>query len=421
MEFQSLQLNPQLISSVSKAGYTVPTPIQAQSIPHILKGRDLLGIAQTGTGKTAAFALPILHNLAEGARGKLRALVLAPTRELAHQIHESFCALGGKTRLRSFTVYGGVGLNPQIENFRKGLEIAVACPGRLLDHIERGSADLSAVDVVVLDEADRMFDMGFLPDVRKILKKLPAGRQTLLFSATMPEEVRHLADEMLRNPETVKVAEKVMADTVSHTLYPVKQNEKTSLLISLLGSTSAESVLVFTRTKHRASKVAEKLAKEGHKATALQGNLSQNRRQAALSGFKNGTYRILVATDIAARGIDVATISHVINFDMPNTLEDYTHRTGRTGRACRSGDAFSLVTSEDRSLVRAIERNLSDRIEWATTHGMALTDTEAETFRRDPATDDGRRSPKHRQPTNNVGRKQFRRPKKRSSAHQPSA
>ena len=294
-----------------------------------------MGLAQTGTGKTAAFALPILNRLMQGSRGHVRALIVAPTRELAEQIHESFVSLGRQTRARSLTVYGGVGVNPQVEKLHKGVEIVVACPGRLLDHINQKTIDLSHVEVLVLDEADQMFDMGFLPDIRRILKSLPLKRQTLLFSATMPEAIRHLAHDVLEDPVTVKVGSTAPPVTVTHALYPVEQHLKTPLLLELLHHTDTESVLVFTRTKHRAKRLGEQLEKAGYKAASLQGNLSQNRRQAALDGFRDGTFQILVATDIAARGIDVSQISHVVNYDIPDTAEAYIHRIGRTGRAAR--------------------------------------------------------------------------------------
>jgi len=363
LSFASFGLHPRIADGVAACGFVSPTPIQAASIPPALEGRDVLGLAQTGTGKTAAFALPILHRLSRGPRGRVRALVVAPTRELTEQIHESFQALGRPTGLRSLTVYGGVGMSPQIRRLRAGIEIVVACPGRLLDHLGRGTCDLSAVEVVVLDEADRMFDMGFLPDVRRILSRLPRERQTLLFSATMPRELGHLAREMLRDPVTVQVDPTAPAATVAHALYPVPPHRKTPLLQELLRRTEAGSVLVFTRTKHRAKRLAEQLARAGHRAASLQGNLSQSRRQAALKGFRDGRFRILVATDIAARGIDVAGVSHVINYDMPDTVDAYTHRIGRTGRARRSGDAFTLATPEDAGMVRAIERALGAPLE----------------------------------------------------------
>lgn len=370
MEFTVFNFHHNVSAGVTAAGYLKPTPIQAQAIPPVMAGRDVMGLAQTGTGKTAAFALPILHRLMQGERGFVRALVIAPTRELAEQIHEAITSLGRQTHLRSLTVYGGVGVNPQIEKLRRGAEIVVACPGRLLDHIGQGTIDLSRLEVLVLDEADQMFDMGFFPDIRRILKHLPQKRQTLLFSATMPDEIRRLAHEVLTDPVTVQVGTTAPAVTVSHALYPVEQHLKTPLLLELLQHTDTESVLVFTRTKHRAKRVGEQLEKAGYKAASLQGNLSQNRRQAALDGFRDGTFQILVATDIAARGIDVSQVSHVINYDIPDTAEAYIHRIGRTGRAARSGDAFTLVTSEDTAMVRTIERVLKTPLEQRTVPGF---------------------------------------------------
>jgi ATP-dependent RNA helicase RhlE len=356
-------LHPRVAAGVTAAGFVTPTPIQAQAIPKVLHGLDVMGLAQTGTGKTAAFVLPILHRLMEGKRGYVRALIVAPTRELAEQIHEAIGSLGSKTGIRSVTVYGGVAVNLQAAKLRKGSEIVVACPGRLLDHIGRGTVDLSRLEVLVLDEADHMFDMGFLPDIRRILKHLPRKRQTLLFSATMPKEIRRLAQDVLNDPVTIQVGTTAPAVTVSHAIYPVEPHLKTNLLLELLRSTDTESVLVFTRTKHRARRLGEQLSKAGYRAASLQGNLSQSRRQAALDGFRNGKFQILVATDIAARGIDVTQISHVINYDIPNTTDAYIHRIGRTGRVARSGDAYTLVTGEDKDMVRSIERILDGRID----------------------------------------------------------
>ncbi|MCB2166471.1 MAG: DEAD/DEAH box helicase [Deltaproteobacteria bacterium] len=332
-------------------------------MPTVLEGRDVMGLAQTGTGKTAAFALPILNRLIQGKRGTLRALIVAPTRELAEQIHDAFGVLGRQTGLRSATAYGGVSINPQINRFKRGIDILVACPGRLLDHLQRKTVSLSRLEVLVLDEADQMFDMGFLPDIRRIIAKTPSERQTLLFSATMPSEIAHLAQETLTQPVTVKVGRTAPAATVSHALFPVAQHLKTAMLMELLRHTNTESVLVFTRTKHRAKRLGEQLGKAGYRSASLQGNLSQNRRKAALDGFRDGTYQILVATDIAARGIDVTQISHVINYDIPNTPDAYIHRIGRTGRAARTGDAFTLAAEEDRSMVRSIERVLGAPLE----------------------------------------------------------
>ena len=362
-DFNTFDLHPDVAAGAVAAGYTTPTPIQAQAIPMVLKGRDVMGLAQTGTGKTAAFVLPILNRLIKGKRGVLRALIVAPTRELAEQIHDAIGVLGRKTRLRSATTYGGVNINPQINQLRRGVDILVACPGRLLDHIGRGTVDLSRLEVLVLDEADHMFDMGFLPDIRRIIAKSPQKRQTLLFSATMPQEIRRLSMETLTDPITVKVGRTAPVETVSHALYPVAHHLKTAMLIKLLGNIPTESVLVFTRTKHRAKHLGVKLGKAGYNSTSLQGNLSQNRRKAALDGFRDGTFHILVATDIAARGIDVTQVSHVINYDIPDTPEAYIHRIGRTGRATRTGDAFTLATDDDQSMVRSIERLLSGRIE----------------------------------------------------------
>ncbi|UCD36143.1 MAG: DEAD/DEAH box helicase, partial [Nitrospiraceae bacterium] len=303
MEFKEFNLHPHVAAGIAAAGFETPTPIQVQAIPPALKKQDVMGLAQTGTGKTAAFALPILEHLQKGQRGPVRALVIAPTRELAEQIHEAFCTLGRHTRVRSMTVYGGVGMDPQIKKLRAGADIVVACPGRLLDHMNQRTISLSQVEMLVLDEADRMFDMGFLPDIRKIIGNLPSRRQTLLFSATMPDDIRRLARDVLKNPVTVQVNHSAPACTVSHALYPVDQHLKTALLQELLSSTDTDSVLVFTRTKHRAKRLGEQLGRAGYRAVSLQGNLSQNRRREALNGFRNGSYQILVATDIAARGI----------------------------------------------------------------------------------------------------------------------
>jgi len=371
--FSQFKLHPQIAAGIKALGYQTPTPIQRQAIPPVLQGRDVMGLAQTGTGKTAVFALPILERLLKGPGGRVRALIIAPTRELAEQIHDSIVALGRWTKLRSVTIYGGVSLNPQIQKLRAGAEIVVACPGRLLDHMKQGTINLSGVEVLVLDEADRMFDMGFLPDIRRILKHVPAKRQTLMFSATMPDDIRKLAHEVLHTPVTVQVGHTAPANTVSHALYPVTQHLKTALLSEVLRQTDTESVLIFTRTKHRAKRVGQQLEKAGYRAASLQGNLSQNKRQAALDGFRDGSHQILVATDIAARGIDVSLISHVINYDMPDTADAYTHRIGRTGRAAKTGDAFTFVTREDEDMVKSIERVLGEKVERRTLKGFDYT------------------------------------------------
>ncbi|HEX9092105.1 MAG TPA: DEAD/DEAH box helicase, partial [Anaerolineales bacterium] len=356
MNFISFSFHPQINAGISAAGYSTPTAIQLHTIPPIMEGRDVLGLAQTGTGKTAAFVLPILQHLMVGARGKLRSLILSPTRELAEQTHTNIGMLGRKTGLRSLTIYGGVNANPQIKGLRSGAEIAVACPGRLLDLIGQKVIDLSRIEILVIDEADRMFDMGFLPDVRRILAVLPRQRQTLLFSATMPDEIRGLANEFLNHPVKVDLGVSRPVETIGHAVYPVDQTRKPELLLALLRKSGNGQVLVFTRTKHRAKKLAAQLIKAGLLAASLQGNLSQNRRQEAMDNFRTGRVRILVATDIAARGIDVSQISHVINFDMPDTADAYTHRIGRTGRMSRQGTALTLVTKDDLPMIRTIER-----------------------------------------------------------------
>lgn len=358
-----------MAAGAAAAGYVSPTPIQAQAIPKVLEGNDVMGLAQTGTGKTAAFALPILNRMMIKKVRGVRALIIAPTRELSEQIHQSFGTLGSKTPFKSATVYGGVGIQPQIQKLKR-TDIVVACPGRLLDHINRRTINLSQLEVLVIDEADQMFDMGFFPDIRRILKHLPRERQTLLFSATMPTEIRRLASDILQTPATVQVGTTTPADTVRHALYPVAHHLKTAFLLTLLENTTAASILVFTRTKHRANRLGKKLASAGYRSTALQGDLSQGRRQAALEGFRNGKYQILVATDIAARGIDVTQVSHVINFDIPSTPEAYIHRIGRTGRAKRTGEAFTLITGDDKKMVRAINRTIGGTIEQRTLAGF---------------------------------------------------
>jgi ATP-dependent RNA helicase RhlE len=363
MSFSSFKFHPKIAAGVKALGYETPTPIQVQAIPPVLAGKDVMGLAMTGTGKTAAFVLPILERLLPGPRGKVRSLIIAPTRELAEQTHVSIGELGRNTHLKSCTIYGGVGLNPQIQKLRAGVDIVVACPGRLLDHLNQKTINLANLEVLVLDEADRMFDMGFLPDIRRIIKHVPLKRQTLMFSATMPDDIRKLTHEVLHDPVTVKIGHTAPASTVSHAIYPVEQHLKTALLIELLKQIDTESVLIFTRTKHRAQRLGQQLERAGYKAVSLQGNLSQNKRQDALDGFRKGSYRILVATDIAARGIDVLSISHVINYDMPDTTDAYTHRIGRTGRAAKTGDAFTFVSREDESLVWNIEAVLGEEIE----------------------------------------------------------
>ncbi len=386
MNFESFALDKRIMAGVSGAGYVSPTPIQVQAIPPLLAGNDVLGQAQTGTGKTAAFVLPILQKLLAlntQQRKPARVLVLAPTRELALQIHENFVELGRETGIRSVAVFGGVSQVPQVKNLRQA-PVIVACPGRLLDLINQGLADLSQVDTLVLDEADRMLDMGFAPDIRRIVSRLTGKRQTMLFSATMPDQIRNLTREYLINPVEVKAETADQVEAISHTFYPVPAHLKSGLLEELLRVTDHESLLVFTRTKHRAKSLSRKLESKGFAATFLQGNMSQNRRQEAMTGFRSGKYKIMVATDIASRGIDCERITHVINFDMPDTAESYTHRIGRTGRASRSGEALSLITREDTDQVRAVERALGGNVERKELGGFDYSDPGRTGARRKP-------------------------------------
>lgn len=389
LKFEQFSLDARILAGVKQAGFTTPTPIQERAIPVALEGRDLIGLAQTGTGKTASFLLPILERLSTGPRQQTRALILAPTRELAEQIYQASTTLAAKTGIRSATLYGGVGKGPQIAALRRGTEIIIACPGRLLDLINQGHVDFSHIETLVLDEADRMCDMGFLPDIRRILKQLPNQRQTLFFSATMPADIRKLAQSILTNPVTVQVDASAPAKTVSHALYPVSPPHKKRLLLGMLSDMPTGRVLIFTRTKHRAKNLAADLDHRGYRVSALQGNMAQTRRQQAISGFRNGKYDILVATDIAARGIDVSRISHVINFDMPDTVDAYTHRIGRTGRAHHSGQAFTFVTSEDESMVRSIENVLGKRIERRSHASTAHVDTAYANTAQQPAAANG--------------------------------
>jgi ATP-dependent RNA helicase RhlE len=364
MQFNDFQLDDRLQRAVQAAGYTETTSIQEAAMPPALEGCDLIGTAQTGTGKTAAFVLPILQKLLDtpGKRGRTRALIVTPTRELAEQIHVAVKQLAQFTKIKSATVYGGVGMVPQENALRRGTEIIIACPGRLLDHVGRGNADLRAVEVLVLDEADRMLDMGFLPPVREIVAQTPRERHTMLFSATFAPELNRLAGEIMRDPQRIAVGIAAPPSTVEHTICPVSQEHKTALLVRLLEQTEVKSVLIFTRTKHRADRVAAQIDRCGYRTAVLHSNKSQSQRQKALDGFRSGHYQLLVATDIAARGLDIETISHVINYDIPDTPDAYIHRIGRTGRAERSGDALTLVTADDRLIVRDIERVLGEPI-----------------------------------------------------------
>ena len=365
MTFDELGLTPTILSAIRAAGYEKPTPIQVQAIPPVRDGRDVLGCAQTGTGKTAAFALPMLQRLdaSSGDKPTLRALILTPTRELAAQIGESFATYGRGLDLWHTVIFGGVGEKPQIEELRRGVDIVVATPGRLLDLIGQGYVKLGGIEIFVLDEADRMLDMGFLPDVRRIIRELPTKRQTLLFSATMPPDIEQLAATLLTNPVSVEASpESTTAERVAQHVYFVDKRDKPRLLVDLLRSPELEHALIFTRTKHGANRVAEYLHKSGLNAAAIHGNKSQGARERALGGFRRHELRALVATDIAARGIDVEGISHVINFDLPNVPETYVHRIGRTGRAGAAGIALSFCDSEERPFLADIERLIGQHV-----------------------------------------------------------
>jgi ATP-dependent RNA helicase RhlE len=361
MPFSKLGLSLKALEGVRAAGYTDPTAIQLRAIPIIMAGRDVIGSAQTGTGKTAAFALPIISRL--GQRGSLRALILEPTRELAAQVETAIRDYARFTNLRTVVLYGGTGYGRQDQALRHGTDILVATPGRLLDQMKRGMVQLNKIETLVLDEADRMLDMGFLPDVRRVIERCPRARQTMLFSATMPPEIDQLCQWALRKPETVEIGQRRLpAETVTHALYPVANDQKQALLEELLKRTDFDQVLIFCRTKHGADRVARKLHQQGHAVAVLHSNRTQREREKALSGFRDGRYEVMVATDIAARGIDVEQISHVINFDVPHHPEDYVHRIGRTGRAQSVGDAFTIMTGEDVQEVAAIERFIGQKI-----------------------------------------------------------
>ena len=369
--FESLGLSAELLRAVTEQGYTEPTPIQVQAIPVVLSGRDLLGAAQTGTGKTAGFTLPLLQRLTAGgntsaspARHPIRALILVPTRELAAQVQESVRAYGRHSKLRSTVIFGGVGFKPQADELKRGVDIVVATPGRLLDHVQQRTIDLRHVETLVLDEADRMLDMGFIPDIRRILALLPAKRQNLLFSATFPDEIRKLASSFMHSPVTVEVAPRNKPiELISQVAYPVNKDRKRELLAHLVKTNNWQQVLVFTKTKHGANRLAQQLERDGIETDAIHGNKSQGARTRALKRFKDNELQVLVATDIAARGLDIEDLPHVVNYDLSHVPEDYLHRIGRTGRAGESGQAISLVCGEDKPLLAAIERLINRRIE----------------------------------------------------------
>jgi ATP-dependent RNA helicase RhlE len=361
--FDRFDLHPQLIRAIADASFTAPRPIQERALSPALGGRDVLGLAQTGTGKTAAFVLPILQRLLAVRRPGPRALVVAPTRELAAQVHAEFERLARYTQLSCIAIFGGVPITRQVRGLRRHPDVIVACPGRLLDLLSQRALCLDGVEVLVLDEADHMFDLGFLPDVRRILRALPPCRQNLLFSATMPSEIRKLADTVLKKPAVIELAHSRPADTIAHALYPLTEGDKIGALERLIAGENFHSAIVFLRTKRRARSLAKRLDEHGHAAIALQGDMSQPQRQRALEGFRDARYDVLVATDIAARGLDITGVSHVVNFDMPNTSDAYTHRIGRTGRSGQTGTAFTFVTPDDTDAVRALEHRLGAVIE----------------------------------------------------------
>ena len=423
--FEGLGLSAELVRAVADQGYTEPTPIQAQAIPVVLAGRDLLAAAQTGTGKTAGFTRPMLQRL--GATGEnrraARSLILEPTRELAAQVQESVRTYGAHQRLRSTVIFGGVGINPQIAELRRGIDIVVATPGRLLDHAQQKTIDLRQVEILVLDEADRMLDMGFIPDIRRILALLPQRRQNLLFSATFPDEIRKLAAGFMHDPATVEVARRnTPAELVAQIAHPVDAARKRELLSHLVKSNDWRQVLVFTRTKHGANRLAEQLERDGIEADAIHGNKSQNARTRALKRFKDNELRVLVATDIAARGLDIEFLPHVVNYDLPHVAEDYVHRIGRTGRAGSTGEAVSLVGHEERPLLAAIERLMNRAVEKRVIPGFepGTAPSRPREPERRPRQGQPRREPSRReQPRSQQRRGQPRSEQPRGEQHRP--
>ena len=363
MSFSKLGLSEKVLEGVRAVGYADPTPIQLRAIPLVLSGRDVIGSAQTGTGKTAAFALPILSQLGAHQAVGPRALILEPTRELAAQVETSFRDYSRFTDLKTTVVFGGVGYGKQNDELKAGTDIVVATPGRLLDHLEQGTVKLEKIEFLVLDEADRMLDMGFLPDVRHLVERCPRKRHSALFSATVPPQIETLIQWAMNNPETIEIgARRSPAESVKHVIYPVSDTQKTELLLALLNHVNYDSVIVFCRTKHGADRVASTLKRDNHAVAVLHSNRTQREREQALEGFRNGKFEVLVATDIAARGLDIADVSHVVNYDVPQHPEDYIHRIGRTGRAAATGDAFTIMIAEDAPHVFAIERFISQKI-----------------------------------------------------------
>lgn len=375
MSFEKMGLSPEILRALQTKKYVDPTPIQSKAIPVIMQGKDLIGCAQTGTGKTAGFTLPVLNRLQQGKSPSLRALVLVPTRELAMQVHDSVKTYGSNLRLRTALVYGGVGIYPQKEALRRGVDILIATPGRLMDHMRQRTVSFKNLEVLIIDEADRMLDMGFIADIRTIIKSIPQQRQTLLFSATMPAEIQKLANEILRQPEVIEIARQgTPVSGVRQVVYPVDVTRKSDLLVHLIEKEQMSKVLVFTRTKNRAEKLATHLNRKGSMAEAIHGDKSQRERTQALQAFRNGDVQVLVATNVAARGLDVKEISHVVNYEMPDAPEDYLHRIGRTARAEKTGDAISLVSSCERESLRNIERYIGTKIRQVVMDGFASSD-----------------------------------------------
>jgi len=420
-------LSAALLRAVAEQGYTQPTPIQAQAIPVVLSGRDLLGAAQTGTGKTAGFALPILEKLSKKAtashspaRHPVRSLIITPTRELAAQVEQDIRTYGKYVQLKTSLVYGGVGMQPQVDALRRGVDILVATPGRLLDHVQQKTVDLRQVEILVLDEADRMLDMGFIHDIRRILALLPVKRQNLLFSATFPDEIRKLASSFMKDPATVEVARRnTPAELVAQVAHPVDAARKRELLAHLVKSNDWKQVLVFVKTKHGANRLAQQLLREGVQADAIHGNKSQGARTRALAQFKDGEMRVLVATDIAARGLDIEALPHVVNYDLPHVAEDYVHRIGRTGRAGVEGEAVSLVSPEDRPLLAAIERLMNRKVELKAIDGFERPTAASP---RPQARPQPQRKPQqHKAPQQNARRNERGRHERGQRQAQPSA
>jgi ATP-dependent RNA helicase RhlE len=381
MSFDSFNLAPSIGAAIRDLGFTRATPIQEQAVPPAMEGRDLLACAMTGSGKTAAFLLPIIQRLLDRPRGSTRALIISPTRELAAQIHEHFAALAKHTPLRGAAVFGGVGMGPQEQAFRRGVDVIVATPGRLLDHMQYPYVRFEALEVLVLDEADRMLDMGFLPDIRRVLRQIPSERQTLFFSATMPAPIVQLSREMLKNPATINLERKSAPATgITQAVYPVREEVKAELFLELLNRGDVGSAIVFCRTKHRSNRLADFLENRGISCARIHGNRSQSARTDALAGFKSGSYRVLVATDIVARGIDVEALEHVVNFDVPHQPEDYIHRVGRTARADATGDAYTLVSPDEEKNLRDIERAIGKQLPRVTLDGFDYTARPKERF-----------------------------------------